>query len=169
MINWAQIMLCTLLQTEDEMADPVTATVLIATSILGAGASLYQGYAANEAAKDQADLMRDQARLAQEEADVEASRKEEERRKFIAQQKVAYLANGVGLSGSPLVVMEDTYKQFQQEIDAIRKSGVAQRGFMEREASIKEKSGRAQLVSGALGAAASLGGGYTKGKTNNIF
>lgn len=150
------------------MADPVS-LALIATTVMAVGGQVFGGISSKKAAEDQADLMRDQAALARQEAELEAQRKEEERTKFIAKQKVAFLANGVGLGGSAQDVFADTFSQFQQEIDAVRRTGNAQATFQEREAKLTEKSGRARLISGVLGGGQTAAGNFVYGKQQNIF
>ena len=114
------------------------------------GSKIYGGIQAKKTAEQQAQLNEAQARLASSEAEREAGRKTEEQRKFLARQKMSFLANGVGLGGSAGFVLEDTAAQFQQEIDAIRKSGAARAGFLNKEADISRSTGRAALVSGIL-------------------
>ena len=65
-----------------------------------------------------------QMKRSREEAEREAGQKVTERRKFLALQRMAYLASGVNLSGTPGIVAEETFKEFQNEIEAIRKSGI---------------------------------------------
>lgn len=130
---------------------------------------VYGGQQAQRSANEQASLLREQAQIERNEAEREAQRKEEERQKFIAKQKVAYLANGIGLQGTAGLVLEDTYDQFTQEINAVRKSGSAQARLLEKEASIKQKTGRASLISGVLGGASTIAGSYYTGKVNKLF
>lgn len=151
------------------MADPITATIMIASAGLSIGSSLIGGAQQKKAAEEQAELMRDQGALARAESDREALRKGEERDKFIAQQKVSFLANGIGLGGSSLAVMEDTFNQFQQEIDAIRRAGTAQQDFTNRQARLTERSGRAALFGGVAQAASSAGGMFVAGKQSGAF
>lgn len=142
---------------------------LAAFTAISAGSQIYGGAQERKAANQQAALLRDQAALEREEAATEAARRDEERRKLIAKQKVAYLANGVGLPGTAGIVFEDTFNQIQQEIDASLKSANARAGLLEREAKIKKSSGKASMISGVLGAASTIGGNYYKGKTTKLF
>jgi len=137
--------------------------------ILSAGASIYGGIAEKSAADDQAALLEEQARIQQEETGAEASRKGEQRRKFIAQQKVSFLANGIGLAGTGLVVLQDTYDQFEQEISAIKRSGSAQAKLLDRQAPITKKSGKAKLISGVIGGGTSIAGGVFAGKATGVL
>jgi len=135
----------------------------IAAVAMGA-AQIYQGAQANKMAKQQASMQEEQAEIARSEAERAAGQKDVERRRFLAEQRMAYSANGVSLEGTPMVVGEDTWKEFQMEIDAIRKSGAAQYAFGMREAGITRNQGRAQLVSGVLsGVGTAAMGGYRAG------
>lgn len=132
--------------------------LVVATLATGAG-QIYSGIAANAAAKTQASLEEEQARIAKSEADQAAEQKVTERRKFLAEQRMAYLANGVSLLGTPGFVQEDTSKEFQMEIDALRKSGVAQYKLGLLSAANTRSTGRAQLTSGLFSAVGTLGTG----------
>ena len=118
--------------------------------LLSALGPIYTGIQQNKIAQERAGQYEVQANLAKQESEANARLKEEERTRFIARQKVAFLANGIGIAGTGSVVLEDTFNQFQLEIDAIRRSGVAQSNFLTTEASIQKKTGRSQLVSGYI-------------------
>lgn len=126
-----------------------TALLLIA-GMAAAGGQIAGGVAANRSAQRQADLQEEQARIALEEGNRAAEQKTTQRRKFLAEQRMAYLASGVNLSGTPGIVQGDTFKEFQLEIDALRRSGVAKFGFGMKSAAITRSTGRAQLLSGFL-------------------
>jgi len=146
-----------------------TAALLVTATALSAGASIIGGIESKKAGDKQAALFNEQAKTAQREAELEAQRKEQERTRFIAKQKVAFLANGIGLSGSPLAVFQNTFNEFQKEIDAIRRSGSSQSRFLRAKGSIAESSGRASLTSGFLNAGTTVAGNAFLGKENNIF
>jgi hypothetical protein len=135
--------------------------LLVASVAAGAG-QISAGMSANRAAKTQASLQEEQARIAKDEADRQAEQKVSERGKFLAEQRMAYLANGVSLAGTPGIVQADTFKEFQQEIEAIRKSGVAQFGLGMREAANTRSSGRAQLLAGFMQGIGTMGTGLSK-------
>jgi flagellar biosynthesis component FlhA len=119
---------------------------------------------ANKAAKEQASQIEEQAQTAKAESNRVAEQKNVERRRFLAEQRMAYLASGVSLEGTPMIVQGDTWNEFQQEIDSIRRSGAAQYGFSMKEAATTRNTGRAQLVSGILsGVGTAAGGAYKAG------
>ena len=141
-------------------------TILLATTMaVSAGSAIYSGQQQKKAADSQADSLRRQAEVTKQESEISAQRKEKDRTRFLAEQKMAYLANGIGLAGTPQAVFTETFEEFQQEIDAIRRSGTAQANYYEGEANTRKSQGRAALVSGYLGAGESLLSGYTYGKT----
>lgn len=147
--------------------DPVT--LLTIATVVSAGSQVFGGFSEKKAAEEQADLLREQARIQEEETAAEAQRKSQERDKFIAKQKVAFLANGVGLAGTGVVVLQDTFNEFGKEIDAIKRSGASKARLLNKEADIKEKSGRASLISGVLGGGSTIAGNIYSGKTQGIF
>jgi hypothetical protein len=151
------------------MSDPITATLLISAVVLSAGAQVFGAVSEKRAADDQAELIDQQAQIEQQETAAEAERKGEERRKFIAQQKVAFLANGIGLAGTPLVVLEDTFQQFEKEISSIKRSGRAKAGLLTKQADITRKTGKAKLISGVLGAGTTIAAGAFQGKQAKVF
>ena len=129
----------------------VTAVIVAATAV-SAGSQIYSGIQANKQAKKQATQLNQKADLALQESRIEATRKSEERTRFIAQQKVSFLANGLSLEGTPQAVFADTTNQYQQEIDAITRSGAADAAYYKSEASIAKSKGKTALISGVTGA-----------------
>lgn len=136
---------------------------------LSAVGSIYSGISANKAANDQADQLEQQGAIAKAEAQAQAEQQSIDRRKFIAEQKVAYLANGIGLSGAPLVTFTDTYNTYQKQIDATTRAGNAKSSYYSSEANVTRKNGRAALISGITSAAGTVGSGYLTGKAAKVF
>ena len=149
------------------MADPVT--LFTVAAIAGAGGQVYGGYQANMAAKREAGLMEDQGRLAQAEAQAEAQRRADEVRKFSKVQALAFMKNGVSLSGSPLLTINDTITQGQKEVNAISASGTAKANLYNQRAAITKNEGRAAFIGGLLGGAGSGASSYASGKNANLF
>jgi hypothetical protein len=134
--------------------------IIIAGTLASAGASIYGGIQANSAANREAKALQEQGRLAQEAADAEAQSHATDVRRFAANQSLAFLANGVSLAGSPLLVLEDTVKQGQAEVDSITRSGNAQNALYNQRATNTRNSGRAALIGGigtAAGSVATMG------------
>lgn len=129
------------------MADPITATFLIATAV-SAGSSIMGGISANKAAKQEAGFLQEQGRIAQQEADREAALHAEDVRKFQRNQAVAFTKNGVSLAGSPLLVLDETTSKGQEEVDSIVRSGAAERTLYNQRGVMAKNQGRAALIGG---------------------
>ena len=134
------------------------AEVALIVGSLAVGISkISSGVASNQAAQVQANLQEEQAQIALSESEQEVTQKATERRKFLAEQRMAYSANGVSLAGTPGIVQGETFKEFQMEIDALRKSGAAQFSLGRKQAAATRKTGRAQMTAGILEGVGSVG------------
>lgn len=101
---------------------------------------------------------------------VEAERAAQREAKFVQEdalaterkQKLAYLASGVTLEGSPLLIMEETRRKGQENVDEILLSGKAEKNAALLEgrvtASQAKSAGRQAFTSGLIGAAQSGAG-----------
>lgn len=149
------------------MADP--ATWMTIATVVSAGGSLYSGYQAQKSSAAEAALQEEQGRLADLEARRAATQTEEEARKFRDRQILAYVKSGVTLAGSPLQVLEETIRKGDEEADALRKRGSAQRNLSNQSADITRSTGRAQFISGIVGATGTVGTNYAVGRTAGIY
>ena len=113
------------------------------------------------------------------EANREASRIEDDGRRFAAQQKMMYIGSGVEIGGSAVVTLAQTDKWAKTEADATRDRGRALRAYNERSGRIARNEGMASFISGVgkgIGGAAQTyytahagfggGGGY---KSNDPY
>lgn len=135
-------------------------------SVLSGLSGIMGGMSASSTSSYQADLAmqqatlagQEEARLAHREASAELDAADEARRA----QKVAYLASGVDLSGSPLLVMEETTAQGQENADEILQAGAAAQTAAVQEgrltASSYEASGRKAMSAGISSSLGSFGG-----------
>lgn len=136
-------------------------TALVAAA---AASSVYGGIEAEREGKKQATLATQQASAAAaEERRVTARQKELEQRdidKTVDRQKLAYLASGVTLEGSPLLKMEETRRLGAENIAEIEASGAAASQARLAEGRIQAEQaksrGRQALISGITGASGSL-------------
>jgi len=144
-------------------------TALIAAAVVSAGASVAGGISADKASKKEANLLNDQAALAQSEAQAEAKRRANEVRKFHRKQALAFTKNGVTLEGSPLLVLDETLREGQEEVDAIVRQGTAQAKYYRESAAQARNKGRAALIGGIGSAASSAIGAYGIGKSAGMF
>ena len=141
-------------------------SVVSGVGALSAVSSILGGAQSYAAGGDQAALALSQASLRGVEAERVAQREakfaQEEALDTERRQKLAYMASGVTLEGSPLLVMEETRQRGIDNVDEILKSGQAasQAAAMEGriQASTYKASGRQKFVSGITSAAGSFGG-----------
>lgn len=135
----------------------ITSTIL---AVASAGAGIMQGMQQKAAYKQQGEnavasatmAATEQTRTSFKEAQVaEQDAKQAERR-----QKVAYLASGVTLEGSPLLIMEETRRKGAENVDEILRAGQAASGALmvegyNQKSALKAK-GRDAFMSGIGGA-----------------
>jgi len=110
--------------------------------------SISGGMQKQSSARREAQALEDQALLTEQEAQIEAKIHATRVRKFAANQKSAFLKNGVTLDGSPLAVLDETYKFGQEEVDSIIRSGSAKARLYRQRADITRNEGRSALLSG---------------------
>jgi hypothetical protein len=134
--------------------------VLPLLALAGAGASIYSGLSANSAARQEAALERQQGNIAMSEAQVNAKNEAFNQTQAVQNQRVAFLANGVTLEGSPAMVLEQSKEYGQSQVDAILRQGAAKKALSDAEATITQNKGRAALIGGILQAGSK---GYQSG------
>lgn len=134
----------------------------------------FQGYAKYQEGQSAGEQYESQGRILEMEANVEASRIEDEGRDFAASQKMMYIGAGVEIGGSAVVTLAQTDKWVKAEAENVRSRGKALRAYNYSSARIARSQGRAQFVggitSGLLSAASTYGrlkpvkgAGYTDG------
>ena len=125
-------------------------------TLLMIGGTLYEGYSANQQGKEQQGMYQTEAATARAEAGVAADEKAIERRKMMATQRMAYLANGATIVGTPAIVGQDTYNEYQKEINSIYAAGEAQGNKLEKQGANAVASGRTKLIT-SLAMAGAIG------------
>lgn len=143
--------------------------VIIGLTAVSAGAQIYSGISANAASKKEASALRDQGQLASDEANAEAASHAQDVRRFAANQSLAFLSNGVSMAGSPLLVLDDTITQGQNEVNSIVKSGDAQKRLYNQRADNTRNQGRAALIGSIGGAAGTVAGTAVTGKQAGLW
>lgn len=136
------------------------AQVMAVMAVVSAISSIAGGMQKQAAAGKEAYALENQATLNDQETRIEAQIHATRVRKFAANQKGAFLKNGVTLEGSPLAVLDETYKFGQEEVDSIVRSGKARSQLYRDKASIARSEGRAALLGGigsGVGSLASRG------------
>ena len=130
----------------------MAAKAIIAASI-SALASVAGGISAAQARREEADNLRDQGILANQEAQIEAARLEAENKALRKKRAMAFIKNGVTLDGSPLFLIEEQKKEDTAQSAAIRNRGFAQGRLAFKKAKVSESTGRAEFI-GGIGQAA---------------
>jgi len=123
---------------------------------ISAASAISSGISQSKALHKQADQQIEQAKLARIEANEEAVRREEERDRLMARQRIAFSANGIRVTpgdNTVLSVMNYTAEQYNKEISAIRRSGKANESFLNTEADISSNKARSAVLSGFATAA----------------
>lgn len=133
--------------------------LLIAGVATSATAAVAQTVIGVQQANKQARAFQDQADLKAAETQEAAANARIENKKFQARQKVAFLANGVRLTGSPLLSLEESTEVGEQNVQGILRSGEAQSRLLQKQSSIARNEGRAKLI-GGLG---NFAGGVARG------
>lgn len=104
------------------------------------------GYSANQAAKREASALEAEGLRLRDEAYAEAQRRATEVRKFKAKQKLAFLSNGVNITGTPQLVLEETKTQGQSEVNALANRGNAFANLAYKRAGIMRYEGRSAFI-----------------------
>jgi multidrug efflux pump subunit AcrA (membrane-fusion protein) len=116
--------------------------------------------AADRAYQESIRIAKDQARLDKEDADRAARGELEEAQKHEKLQKMLYLKSGVDISGSPLLVMEETRAKGNENAKNIRDSASSRANLAIRSAKANKPVSRASLVNTALDVGGGLASGY---------
>lgn len=91
------------------------------------------------------------------EAFREASRIQDEGRRFADQQKMMYIGSGVEVGGSAVVTLEQTDSWVRAEAESVRERGRALRAYNTRTGRLRREQGVADFISGI---GSGIGSGY---------
>lgn len=144
------------------MGDPVT-IALVATAVSSAG-QLYSGYQQSKAASYNAKVQEQAAVAAEQKAEYDETAHRQRVQSILSSQRALYGKSGVELTGSPLLVLEDTAKQGEMDALAIRYGGDVEAAQQRSGAALSKMQSSSALTSGVLGAGSSLLSGYSKYK-----
>ena len=143
---------------------------LVAFTALSAGASIYQGFQANAAYKEQSAMLMQQAQIAQRENALSIRQQQREIDKVAARQVMAMSKNGLVTSaGSPLEVLYETAELGAQEVEALKLQGQAQVYKYTTEAQTAKNNGRTSLIGGFSNAASTVLSTYAIGSANGVW
>ncbi len=122
--------------------------VLVAATAFSAVSSIAGGISAQSAANQQAKLQEQQGGIDLAEAKVNATNEAYNQNETLGKQRLAFLANGVSLEGSPTLVQDAAKKYGQQQVDSILNQGAAKYNLAQENAAITKNQGRAALIAG---------------------
>lgn len=123
-------------------------------ALASAAGSIVGGMAQQQAANAQAAVYTQQAEAERLTSQYNANRQQEKAVRLIAQQRGGLLANGIALDGSALDLIDDTTKQTELDVAAIRWNGELKARNFETQAAAYEAKGDAAMVGGIIGAIA---------------
>lgn len=115
------------------------------------GGSLFSGFQARKTGKSQARRLQTQSRLEEEAAEFDALQSGREFDKLLGRQRVAIAASGAELSGSPLLILDETLRDKEETIQNILKTGSAKSSFLRSKGKAARRTGRDALIASILG------------------
>lgn len=127
--------------------------------------SVAGGISGQSAANQQAKLQEEQGGIALKEANTNATNEAYNQSQALGRQRLAFLANGVTLEGSPALVQEQSRQYGQQQVQSILDQGAAQYNLAQKNAAVTRNQGRAALIAGiAQGVGTAAAGAETLNK-----
>ena len=133
------------------MADPVTIAAIGAS--VSAAATLASGAMSFMQARSQAKVMEQQASFERAQAQIDADEFRRRQRRLLGTARATRGATGVDLlSGSPLLVDDDTIDQIVFETERVRQGGDIRATRMEQQAGFTRASGASDLAGSVLSA-----------------
>ena len=143
--------------------------VMGAMAVMQAVSAIKGGMDMYSASKSEAGLQRQQANIALQESQFAAQQKARSVTSFQAEQSNLYANSGITLEGSPAMVLEETRRLGQQEVDALWKSGYARHNMMMAQARQTQNVGRNALIGGFIKAGGSAANAYLMGKGIGVY
>lgn len=135
-------------------------TVALGAVLAGSGLSMMSQLSAGSAAKGWGDynaaVSREDARAIREATEYEAGKMAREGERIKGAQRTAFAKGGVSIEGTPGAVMEDTAREINLDIAAIRHKGRTAANKMEAQAYIDEIKGKQAQTASYWGAGSTL-------------
>jgi len=147
---------------------PALPIIMAVETIAKAGLKVASGIAANNAAKDEANALQEQAKVAAEDSARQMDQHAREVKRFAGDQAESFLSSGVTMDGSPAEVLAQTRSLGQQELNVMRQQGNAQAKLYTNQANKALKSGRMALIGSLIGAGTGLVSAGIGGTFNNL-
>jgi len=136
---------------------------------LAGGGQIYGGLQARKAAKKEQRALDEQARLEREAAEFEALQASRKFDKLLGTQKARISGSGIELTGTPLLLLEETLRDKRETIDNIRSMGAARANALQQAAGNARDAGRAAMTSSIVGAFGSAAGAFGKAKSAGLL
>lgn len=143
--------------------------LLAGATAFSAVSSVAGGFAANSAASEQARLQQQQGELELQNAQANATNEAYNQNQAIGKQRLAFLANGVTLEGSPAIVQSEATRYGQTQVDVILKQGAAKYNLAQAQATQTKNAGRAALIAGFGQAVGTTASGINKSYEAGVF
>lgn len=136
--------------------------LMTAGGLMSGASAIGQGRATNEAAKMQASIYEQQAAHERKAAAIEESEYRDRQNRLLANARARAGAAGVGMEGSPLLVLSDFASEAEQQALKIGHGGELRATRMEQQAGMTRFTGRQEQMAGYMRAGASLLGSAGK-------
>lgn len=126
---------------------------MLALAGIKAGAEIFEGYQAKEAAEYNADLLRKNAEFQKNAAFDQSVKLQQQGAAFIGSQKTAIAGSGIKLNeGSPLEILKKSQKNLNVDVGRIRTQGINAELLGLNQATQLEKQGLNAFTGSILGA-----------------
>ena len=144
------------------MGYAVAIALMVAATAASAYASYQSGKMQKEAADTSATLAERDAANQRAAAKIRAENYAEEARRHMATMRAQYAASGVGMEGTPLLVMMNTAREVEKDLQRIKWGGEAQANAFEGEAGLQRMIGKQAYQQGIMGAGTTLLSGASR-------
>ncbi len=148
---------------------PILGAVALIGGGIAAAGSIYGGIEANKSANREASLQQQQGEIALEEAKINAGNEAFNQTHAVQNQRLAFLANGVSLEGSPSMVLESSKAYGQSQVDSILRQGQARKNLAYSEADITRNKGRTAMIGSYFQAGAQVMGSTAQAYNSGMF
>lgn len=142
---------------------------LLAVAFAGAGASIAGGIGGMNSANQEANLQKQQGEIALQESQVNANNEAFNQTQQVQKQRLAFLANGVSLEGSPSLVLAQSKAYGQSQVNSILNQGAAQFNLAQESAAITQNKGRSALIGGIAEGVGMAAGGVSAATKAGLF
>ena len=134
----------------------------LASAAAGAGGQIFAADSERRASNYNADVMDQEAFAAKDKAKAEEDAHRESVKRILSTQRALFAKSGVDMSGSPLLVMEDTARQGELDALTIRYGGDVAAARARSQANLMRMQGADKMTAGYIGAGTTLLTGATQ-------